>query len=384
MPDQDFYETLGVAKNASKEEIKKAYRKLAMKYHPDRNPNDKAAEAKFKEVKMAYEILSDDKKRASYDQFGRAGVDPSMGGGAGGGARGFDFSNVSDIFGDIFGDMFGGAAGPGARGGSRAAHGADLLFNLELNLEDVMHGKTVQISVPTWVGCKTCDGSGAKPGSKPVTCETCHGMGQVRMQQGFFSIQQTCPDCHGQGKMIKNPCTDCRGQGRIREEKKLSVKIPAGVDTGDRIRLTGEGEAGLHGAPAGDLYVQIQIRPNSLFQREGADLYAEVPIDFVSAALGGEIEVPTLDGKVKLKIPAETQSGKLFRLRGKGVQSTRNHRSGDLFCKVMVETPVSLTREQKDLLQNFGISLQKGDGKHSPRAKSWFDNVKKFFGNEKS
>ncbi len=374
---KELYESLGVAKNASKDEIKKAYRRLAMKYHPDRNPDNKEAEAKFKEIKQAYEVLSDEQKRAAYDQFGQAGIDPSMMGGRAGAQGGFDFGGMGDVFGDIFGDVF----GMGGRGGGRqsAQRGSDLIYNLELSLEDAVHGTTVKIKVPTYVNCKTCDGSGAKKGSKPETCSTCQGMGQVRMQQGFFSIQQACPECHGQGSVIANPCADCHGQGRKQESKTLSVKIPVGVDNGNRIRLAGEGEAGMHGAPSGDLYVQIHIRPNPIFTREGNDLYTEVPVSFVIAALGGELEVPTLDGKLKLKIPAETQSGKLFRLRGKGVNAARSHRSGDLFCRVSVETPVKLTREQRDILNKFNDSIKVGGDKHSPQSKKWFDNLRKFF-----
>lgn len=374
MAKQDFYEILGVSRTASEEEIKKAYRRLAMKYHPDRNPGDKAAEEKFKEIKEAYEILTDHQKRQRYDQFGHAGVDPSMGGFGGG--RGFDFGeDIGDIFSNIFGDMFGGRAG---RGGG-AQRGADLVYNLELSLENAVHGITTQIRIPAWVNCKECQGSGAKQGTSAENCSTCAGHGQVRMQQGFFTVTQTCPECRGQGRVIKNPCPSCRGQGRKQEQKTLSVKIPAGVDTGDRIRLQGEGEAGVHGAPSGDLYVQIKIKPHAIFKREGNDLYCEVPIGFVTATLGGEVEVPTLDGRVSLKIPPETQSGKLFRMRGKGVKSVRGGHTGDLICNVVVETPVKLSREQKDLLKQFGDLLDKEGNKHSPRAKSWFDSVKGFF-----
>ena len=316
MAKQDFYELLGVAKDSTPQEMKKAYRRLAMKHHPDRNPDDKSAEEKFKDISEAYEILSDDQKRAAYDRYGHAGVDGSAGGGGGAGA-----GNFSDIFGDVFGDIFGGAGG--GRGGSRSNRGSDLRYTLELDLEDAVKGTTVEIRVPTLVHCDPCDGSGAKKGTKPVTCQTCGGAGQVRMQQGFFSVQQTCPTCRGQGKSIKDPCRECHGQGRKEKKKTLSVKIPPGVDTGDRIRLAGEGEAGSHGGPAGDLYVQVAVKDHAIFQREGKDLYTEVPISFVDAALGGELEVPTLEGRVKLKIPAESQTGKLFRLRGKGVTPVR-------------------------------------------------------------
>lgn len=374
MSKRDYYEVLGVAKNATEAEIKKAFKRLAMKYHPDRNPDDKAAEEKFKEAKEAYEILTDAQKRAAYDQFGHAGVDPSAGGGGGGyGPGGASFS---DIFGDVFGDIFGGAAG--ARGGgTRAYRGSDLRYNLELSLEEAVMGTTVKIRVPTLVECDECDGSGAKKGTSAQTCPTCHGHGQVRMQQGFFSLQQTCPRCHGSGKIITDPCGKCHGQGRVQEQKTLSVKVPAGVDDGDRIRLSGEGEAGLHGGPAGDLYVQIHVREHPIFTRDENNLACEVPISFVTAALGGELDVPTLGGRVKLKIPAETQSGKLFRLRGKGVRSVRGGDVGDLICRVVVETPVNLTGRQKELLQEFEASLN-GD-KHSPKASSWLDGVKKFF-----
>ncbi|MBA2654199.1 MAG: molecular chaperone DnaJ [Gammaproteobacteria bacterium] len=370
MAKQDYYTILEVERNASEADLKKAYRRLAMKYHPDRNPDNHEAEAKFKEAKEAYEILSDSRKRSAYDQFGHAGVDPSMGGGP----QGFDIGDIFGDISDIFGDIFGGGGGRG-----RSQRGSDLIYNLELSLEEAVHGKAVEIRVPTLVGCNECQGSGAKKGSGPVTCKSCNGIGQIRVQHGFFTVQQTCPTCHGKGKTIENPCPNCRGQGRTQQHKTLSVKIPPGVDTGDRIRLSGEGEAGGHGAPAGDLYVQVHLKTHAIFVREGADLHCEVPINFVAAALGGELEVPTLDGKVMLKIPAETQSGKLFRLRGKGVNSPRTGRAGDLFCKVMVETPVNLSHEQKELLQQFSDSLSKEGGKHSPRSKSWFEGVKRFF-----
>jgi molecular chaperone DnaJ len=378
MSKRDYYEVLGVAKNASEAEIKKAYRRLAMKHHPDRNTGDKSADAEknFKEAKEAYEVLSDGQKRAAYDQFGHAGVDPSMGGGGfgGGGAGGASFS---DIFGDVFGDIFGGGRGGG--GGSRVQRGADLRYNLELSLEDAVSGTSVKIKVPTWVKCDTCGGSGAKKGTSPKTCGTCQGAGQVRMQQGFFSVQQTCPTCHGRGTVIEDPCPACRGQGRIQENKTLSVKVPPGVDTGDRIRLQGEGEAGDHGGPPGDLYVQVHVREHAIFSRDDSHLYCEVPIDFPTAALGGELEVPTLDGKVMLKIPEGTQTGKMFRMRGKGVKPVRGGPQGDLICRVVVETPVKLTEHQRDLLTQLATSLQGGGSKHSPNAHSWLDRVKSFF-----
>lgn len=373
MSKRDYYEVLGVQRNATEAEIKKAFKKLAMKYHPDRNPDNKEAEVKFKEAKEAYDILSDGQKRAAYDQFGHAGVEGGMGGGPGGygGAGGASFS---DIFGDVFGDIFGG----GGRGGQRVYQGADLRYNLELSLEEAVAGTTVKIRVPTLVTCQECSGSGAKKGTTPTTCPTCHGQGQVRMQQGFFSLQQACPRCHGSGKIITDPCNSCHGEGRIQKQKTLSVKVPPGVDSGDRIRLSGEGEAGENGGPPGDLYVQIAVREHPIFKRDGSDLFCEVPVSFATAALGGELEVPTLDGKVKLKVPAESQSGKLFRLRGKGVKSVRGSHVGDLMCKLIVETPVNLSSKQKELLREFEDSLQ-GNGKHSPRYTSWLDGVKKFF-----
>ncbi|OGT06459.1 MAG: molecular chaperone DnaJ [Gammaproteobacteria bacterium GWE2_37_16] len=371
---KDFYEILGVAKTASTEDIKKAYRRLAMKYHPDRNPNDKTAEAKFKDAKEAYEILSDEQKRAAYDQMGHAAFEQGGFGGAGG-AQGF--GGFSDL-GDIFAQMFRGAQGGGG-GHAGPQRGSDLGYNIELSLEEAVFGIEKKIKVPTLVACSECDGSGAKKGTKAATCTSCGGSGTVHIQQGWLSLQQTCPKCQGRGKVITDPCQKCRGQGRFHEQKTLSVKIPAGVDTGDRIRLAGEGEAGVFGGPAGDLYVQITLRPHAIFKRQDGDLYCEVPISFVAAALGDELEVPTLDGRVKLKIPAETQSGKVFRLRGKGVKSVHGRGTGDLFCTVTIETPVNLNADQKKLLQEFADSLAKDNKKHSPRAKNWFDGVKKFF-----
>ena len=371
MSKRDYYEILGVSRSADEKEIKKAYRRLAMKYHPDRNPGDTEAEEKFKEASEAYEILSDAQKRGAYDQFGHAGVDQSAGAGAGA-------SSFSDIFGDVFGDIFGGAGGAGPRRGG-AQRGADLRYTLELDLEEAVRGTEVKIKVPTRVECKVCNGTGAKKGTQPVTCTTCGGIGQVRMQQGFFSVQQTCPTCHGTGKMIKTPCGACRGQGVVEETKTLSVKVPAGVDTGDRIRLAGEGEAGLKGGGPGDLYVQIAVRDHPIFSREGKNLHCDVPISFVDAALGGELDVPTLDGRVKLKIPPETQTSKLFRLRGKGVTPVRGGNTGDLLCRVILETPVHLTKEQKDLLRHFQESLEKTGKKQSPKKNTWFEGVKNFF-----
>jgi molecular chaperone DnaJ len=369
---EDFYKLLELDRNASDAEIKKSYKRMAMKYHPDRNSdNPEAAEVKFKQIKEAYEVLSDPKKRSAYDQFGHAGVDPSMRGGGGfSGAEGF-----GDIFGDVFGDIFGG----GRQQRSGVQRGSDLRYNLELTLEQAVAGTEVKIRVPVLVSCDECNGTGAKKGSSPVTCSTCHGHGQVRMQQGFFSVQQTCPTCHGSGKQIKDPCRKCHGQGRVQDTKTLSVKVPAGVDTGDRIRLAGEGEAGQRGGPAGDLYVQIQVKDHAIFTRDNADLYCEVPINFPTACLGGEIEVPTLDGKVKLKIPAETQTGKLFRLRGKGVKPVRGGAVGDLLCRVHIETPVNLTKEQTALVEQLRDSLTGGGKQHSPQEHSFVDGVKNFF-----
>lgn len=375
MAKRDFYETLGVAKNASDEEIKKAYRKLAMKYHPDRNPDSRQAEDKFKEAKEAYEMLSDPQKREAYDRFGHAGVDPNVGG-AGGAGAGFG-GGFSDAFGDIFGDIFGG--GGRQRGGPQVYRGADLRYNLDITLEQAANGFETTIRVPSWDECETCHGSGAKPGTSPTTCATCGGHGQVRMQQGFFSIQQTCPKCHGSGKVIPDPCNPCAGSGRVKRNKTLEVKIPAGIDDGMRIRSTGNGEPGMNGGPPGDLYVEIHIKQHGVFQRDGDDLHCEMPISFAKAALGGEIEVPTLSGKVSFSVPEGTQSGKTFRLRSKGIKGVRSGFPGDLFCHVVVETPVKLTDRQKDLLREFDQLTTEGGAKHSPQSKSWMDKVKEFF-----
>jgi molecular chaperone DnaJ len=373
MSKRDYYEVLGVNRDASDEEIKKAYRKLAMKHHPDRNPDTPKSEEHFKEAKEAYEALSDSQKRAAYDQHGHAAFEAGgMGGGSpfGAGAGGFDFS-------DIFGDIFGG--GRGGAGRSHVQRGADLRYNMEITLEQAARGTETKIRVPTMAECETCHGSGAKPGTSPATCTTCAGHGQVRMQQGFFSIQQTCPRCHGSGKMIASPCKDCNGIGRIKQHKTLSVKIPEGVDTDDRIRLSGEGEHGLNGGPPGDLYVVISIKPHAVFQRDHNDLHCEMPISFSTAALGGSIEIPTLDGVAAIKIPAETQSGKIFRLRGKGIKGVRSSSHGDLHCHVAVETPVNLTARQKELLREFESINEKNSELHNPRAKSWMNKVKDFF-----
>ena len=368
MAKKDYYEVLGVNRDASDDEIKKAYRRLAMKHHPDRNPDNPKAEDHFKEAKEAYETLSDAQKRAAYDQYGHAAADGGMGGG-GNGAAGFDFS-------DIFGDIFGG----GGRGRSNVHRGADLRYNLEITLEQAARGTETQIRVPTMAECDTCHGSGAKPGTSPTTCSTCAGHGQVRMQQGFFSIQQACPRCHGSGKQITSPCGACHGAGRIKQHKTLSVKIPEGVDNDDRIRLSGEGEHGTNGGPAGDLYVVIHIASHAVFQRDHNDLHCEMAVSFATAALGGEIEIPTLDGSARIKIPAETQSGKIFRLRGKGIKGVRSSSHGDLHCHVMVETPANLTDRQKELLREFEAINEKDSARHSPRARSWMDKVKEFFG----
>jgi molecular chaperone DnaJ len=370
MAKRDYYEVLGVSRTASADEIKKAYRRLAMKHHPDRNKDDDSAEAKFKEAKEAYEVLSDADKRATFDRFGHDGLKAS-----GAGAGGFSAEGFGDIFGDVFGDIFGG----GRQRGSQVFRGADLGYELRLDLEKAVSGDTVTIDVPTQVSCETCDGSGAKKGSTPSKCSTCGGIGQVRMQQGFFSVQQTCPACKGAGTVISDPCDNCQGRGRVRKTKTLSVKVPAGVDDGDRIRLSGEGEAGRNGGPTGDLYVEVRVNPHKIFVRDGADIACEVPISIAIATLGGEVELPTLDGNVSLKVPAGTQSGKTFRLRGKGVITVRDQRTGDLFAKVAVETPVNLTGEQKGLLQQFEDSVRSGGEKHSPRAGGWLDTVKRFF-----
>jgi molecular chaperone DnaJ len=372
MAKRDYYEVLGVPKDAGENELKKAYRRLAMKLHPDRNPDDSVAEEGFKEAKEAYEVLTDSRKRAAYDQFGHAGVNAGAQGGSGGPGG----ASFNDIFGDVFGDIFGNAR----RGGpDQPYRGADLRYNLELTLEEAVFGTTAQIRIPTHVNCHHCNGSGAKPGTKPTTCSTCNGIGQVRMQQGFFSIQQACPRCRGQGSMISDPCKNCQGSGAVEEAKTLSVKVPPGVDNGDRIRLNGEGERGENGGPTGDLYVQVQVKEHPIFTRDESHLYCEVPISFTTAALGGELNVPTLDGQVSLKIPSETQTGKLFRLRGKGVKPVRSASVGDLLCRVAVETPVNLNKQQKELLQQLAESLHESGTAHTPQHSSWLDGVKKFF-----
>jgi len=374
MSKRDYYEVLGVSRTASDDEIKKSYRRLAMKYHPDRNATDDSAVAKFKEAKEAYEVLRNSEKRAAYDQFGHEGVNLGQGGHGGFGGQGF-----GDIFGDIFGEAFGDILGGGRRRGRQVFRGADLGYELRLDLENAVSGDSVTIDVPTQVSCEPCSGSGAKKGTEPTTCSTCQGAGQVRMQRGHFSVQQACPACKGAGSVISDPCPDCHGRGRIQKTKTLSVKVPAGVDDGDRIRLSGEGEAGRNGGPPGDLYVEIRVNPHKIFTRDGADLACEVPVSIAIATLGGEVELPTLNGNVSLKVPSGTQSGKVFRLRGKGVATVRDPRTGDLFAKVAVETPVNLTAEQKSLLEKLDKSLRSGGEKHSPREDGWLDKVKRFF-----
>lgn len=375
MAKKDYYDVLGVERGADEKAIKRAYKKLAMQYHPDRTKGDKAKEEKFKEIQEAYEILGDKEKRAAYDQYGHAAFEQgSMGGGGFGG--GFSGADFGDIFGDMFGDIFGG----GGRGRQRVVRGEDLRYDIQITLEEAVKGTTKDIQINTLAHCDSCDGSGAEKGSKVETCPSCHGSGRVRRQQGFFVTEAVCPTCHGSGKKIEKPCKSCHGEGRVHKKKNLSVKIPAGVDTGNQLRLSGEGAAGENGAPAGDLYVVIHVKEHHIFERDGNNLYCEVPISFSMAALGGEIEVPTLDGKVKLKIPAETQTGKLFRMRGKGVNSTRSGYAGDLICRVVIETPVNLNKEQKELLEKLEESL-KGQKSHSPKSSSFLDGVKKFFDN---
>ncbi|MGQ0429194.1 MAG: molecular chaperone DnaJ [Gammaproteobacteria bacterium] len=373
MAKRDYYQVLGVPRNATEDAVKKAYRRLAMKYHPDRNPDDKEAEERFKEAKESYEILSDAHKRAAYDQYGHAGLDAARGAGAG-------FS-PSDAFGDIFGDVFGDIFGGGRRAGRSGVYrGADLRYELTLDLEQAVAGTATEIDFQTVIECEECKGSGAARGHSPVTCDACGGAGQVRINQGFFAVQQTCPRCRGRGTVIRAPCAKCGGQGRVRSSKRLSVKVPAGVDTGDRIRLAGEGEAGRNGGPPGDLYVEVVVREHPIFERDGAHLSCEVPISFVTAALGGSVEVPTLDGQAAIKIPAGTQSGRVFRLREKGVRPVRGGATGDLFCRVMVETPVDLNAEQKESLRKFEKSLAADGKRHNPRERSWLEGVREFFG----
>ena len=374
MAKRDYYEILDVARNASDDEIKKAYRKLAMKYHPDRNQDNPSAEEKFKEVKEAYEMLSDSQKRAAYDQYGHAGVDPNMGGGGFGGGQPF-----GDAFGDIFGDIFGNMGGR-QRGGPQVYRGSDLRYTMEIDLEDAAKGKVTQIRVPNWDECDSCHGSGAEAGTKAETCPTCQGQGQVRMSQGFFSVQQTCPKCHGTGKHIPNPCKKCHGQGKVKTQKTLEVNIPAGIEDGMRIRNSGKGEPGINGGPAGDLYVEIHIKRHNVFERDGTDLHCTIPLSFTKAALGGEIEVPTLHGKATMNIPEGTQTGQRFRLRGKGMPHVRSASTvGDLYVHVELEVPVKLNAEQKQLIEQLETSLNSNRDKHNPKAQGWFDKVKGFF-----
>ncbi len=377
MAKRDYYETLGVPKNASDEEIKKAYRKMAMKHHPDRNQGDPAAaaEVKFKEAKEAYEMLSDGNKRAAYDQYGHAGVDPNRGGGAHG-AEGF--GGFAEAFGDIFGEAFGGR-GRQQGGGRQVYRGGDLSYAMEVTLEEAAEGKEAQIRIPSWDECTTCKGNGAKPGTKAITCTTCAGHGQVQMRQGFFSVQQTCPTCKGTGKLIPEPCVACHGVGKTKNNKTLEVKIPAGIDDGMRIRSAGNGEPGTNGGPAGDLYIEIRLKKHDIFERDGDDLHCQVPVSFPTAALGGEIEVPTLAGKAGIDIPDGTQHGKTFRLRGKGIKGVRSSYPGDLYCHIAIETPVKLTEHQRKLLKDFDESIRKGGAKHSPNEETWTDKLKSFF-----
>ncbi|MBC8055521.1 MAG: molecular chaperone DnaJ [Rhizobiales bacterium] len=382
MAKRDYYEVLGVAKNASDDDIKKAYRKLAMKHHPDRNQGDdaKKSEEKFKEAKEAYEMLTEPQKRAAYDQYGHAGVDPNMGRGPGGpGQEGF--GGFAEAFGDIFGDIFGGAAAGGQRraGGQQVFRGSDLSYAMEITLEEAAHGKETQIRIPSYDTCETCKGSGAKPGTAPKVCTTCNGQGTVHMRQGFFSIQQTCPHCHGTGKIIPEPCTTCSGQGRIKKNKTLEVKIPAGINEGMRIRSSGNGEPGTNGGPAGDLYIEIRIKQHDIFERDGDDLHCTVPVGLTTVALGGAIEVPTLGGKAEIELPEGTQHGKTFRLRGKGIKGVRSSYPGDLYCHVSVETPIKLTEHQRKLLKELDDAFRKSGDRHSPNAKTWTDRVKDLF-----
>ena len=374
MAKRDYYEVLGVPKNASDEEIKKAYRKQAMKHHPDRNQGDaaKVAEEKFKECKEAYEMLADPQKRAAYDQHGHAGVDPNMRGG-GEGHAGF-----AEAFGDIFGDMFGQQRGRSG-GGRQVFRGNDLSYAMEVTLEEAARGKDAQIRIPSWDTCDLCHGSGAKPGTQVKTCGTCHGQGTVQIRQGFFSVQQTCPTCRGTGKVIPEPCTACSGQGKIKRQKTLEIKIPAGIDGGMRIRSANNGEPGTNGGPTGDLYIEIRLKKHDIFEREGDDVHCSVPVSFAAAAMGGEIEVPTLSGKAAIDIPEGTQTGKQFRLRGKGIKGVRASYPGDLYCHIVIETPVKLSEHQRKLLREFDESLKKGGGKHSPSGDTWTDRLKGFF-----
>ena len=366
----DFYELLGVSKGCGPEDLKKAYRKLAMQWHPDRNPGDKAAEQKFKDISEAYDVLKDEQKRAAYDRYGHAAFEN---GGRGPGDFGFA-AGFADIFDEMFGDFMG-----ARRGQQSATRGNDLRYNMEITLEEAFKGKQASVRVPTLIACESCSGTGAEAGSKPVTCPTCHGHGRVRAQQGFFTIERTCPTCHGGGRVIENPCRVCAGQGRVRREKTLSVSIPAGVEDGNRIRLSGEGEAGVRGGAPGDLYIFLSVKPHRFFQRDGANIQCRVPIDMPTASLGGTIEVPAIDGtRAKLTVPAGAQTGRQFRLKGKGMSVLRSPSRGDMYIEVTVETPVNLTKRQQELLREFA---EAGDGKRatSPEAEGFFSRVKEFF-----
>ena len=378
---RDFYDILGVPKNASEEDIKKAYRRLAGKHHPDRHQGEEAtkAEVKFKEAKEAYEMLSDPQKRAAYDQYGHAGVDPNLGAGRGAGPEGF--GGFAEAFGDIFGDIFGGAAAGGRRGpgGHQVYRGSDLSYAMEITLEEAANGRETQIRVPSWESCETCKGSGAKPGTSAKTCSTCNGAGTVHLRQGFFSIQQTCPHCHGSGKIIPEPCVTCAGAGKIKKQKTLEVKIPAGINEGMRIRSAGNGEPGTNGGPPGDLYIEIRVKPHDIFERDGDDLHCTVPVPMTTAALGGTLEVPTLSNRAEIELPEGTQHGKTFRLRGKGIKGLRSSYPGDLYCHVAVETPVKITEHQRKLLKELDESFKKGGERHSPSSKTWTDRVKDLF-----
>jgi len=371
MSKQDFYELLGVERGATADEIKKAYRKMAMQYHPDRNPGNAAAEQKFKDITEAYDVLKDEQKRAAYDRFGHAAFE--QGGGGGGGGGGFGGGGFADIFDEMFGEFMGG------RRGQATGRGADMRYNMEISLEDAFAGKATAVKVPSSASCEDCKGTGGKDGAQPMTCNTCHGAGKVRSQQGFFTIERTCPSCQGMGKVIKDPCRSCGGTGRTRKEKTLSVTIPAGVEDGTRIRLAGEGEAGMRGAPPGDLYIFLSIKAHRIFQRDGANIFCQVPLPMTTAALGGTIEVPTIDGKAKVTIPAGTQSGNQFRLRAKGMSVLRSPARGDMFIQAVVETPVNLTKRQVELLKEFDLNGEGEKAKNSPESHGFFAKVKELW-----
>ena len=383
MAEENYYEVLGVERGASQDDIKKAYRRLAMKYHPDRNPGDKAAEEKFKQIGEAYAVLSDEQKRAAYDRFGKAGVDPSAAGAGGFGQGGFSGMKSGDFqsaFGDIFSDLFGGGRGRGAGPqGPQPMRGNDVSYTLEVSFEDAAHGRKMDIRVPAWDECTSCHGTGCRPGTSKKTCPTCHGAGVVRMSNGLFQVQQTCPQCHGTGEVIADPCPDCSGTGFKRSAKVVEVNIPAGINDGQRIRMSGKGEPGTNGGPAGDLFIEIRVRPSDIFERDGDDLHMQLPISFVTAALGGEVTVPTLEGESRITLPEGTQSGKTFRLRGKGIANLRTHQPGDLYLHIEIETPVNLSDKQKKMLRDFDASLKEGGDKHNPKSQGFFDKVKNFF-----